>query len=312
MLRTLSSAAMLLALSVCTVGCQSPFYGSPYGHGPGMYAPPVQQYPPGQAYPQAVPQGAYIPANTGISSVVGVESGAPAWNPGTTTAPSPNENPGSNGSGNGGVPDYDDPSSNPDAFPFDQSSSYAPPIEMNDASELTANTTFTSEGTATQADAFNPIQQVSNTETATTDSTDEAFTGEFFEPVPVENVKPMADAEIAADPFSTQDPFGGEAFPAAEETTNLYAYDGEGFRWVQGVIKFNVQDGRWRVQYSTRPDAKDKFGGSLTLANDERLKSVKPGDFVLVEGTIDQTTTDTSGKPLYRIQKLARLEQDVK
>lgn len=321
MLRTTVSAAMLLALLSCTVGCQSPYYGSPYGYGPpGMYAPPAYQGQPG-----GVPQGAYIPPNANIGSINGIESNAPTWDSGTTTAPSPIQGNGTSNSGQGGVPDYDDPTANPDAFPFDQSSSYSPPANSNGTVSVAGNATFAPPELASpeitaEAEPIVSIQQTGgNNSEAVASTDDEAFPGNFFEPVEVADTNTATSVmeassvsvEETADPFANPDSFfQPEETAEASNTSSLFAYDGEKFSWIQGVVQFNPQDGSWRVQYSNRPDKGDLYGGVITLAKDERLKSLKPGDYVIVEGSPDVKTKDLAGKPLYIISNIAKLEQD--
>jgi hypothetical protein len=89
---------------------------------------------------------------------------------------------------------------------------------------------------------------------------------------------------------------------------NPFAHDARNFAWLRGIVDFDPQDQRWVMVYSGNPDAADRFGGSITLGDHPQMNRIKPGDVVLVEGGVDESSLDQHGKPLYRIDKLVPLK----
>lgn len=89
---------------------------------------------------------------------------------------------------------------------------------------------------------------------------------------------------------------------------NPFAYDARNFTWLRGIVDYDPQDQRWVIVYSANPDAADKYGGSMTLSDHPLFSRIKPGDVVLVEGSVDAASLDQHGKPIYRIDKLQPLK----
>lgn len=89
---------------------------------------------------------------------------------------------------------------------------------------------------------------------------------------------------------------------AASPTPSPYDYDDKTYSWLRGKVDYDEVSKTWVIIYSLDP--KDKYGGSFTLANDEKLKKLRNDDVFLVEGKIDSTAKDSRGKPIYRIDTL--------
>jgi hypothetical protein len=88
---------------------------------------------------------------------------------------------------------------------------------------------------------------------------------------------------------------------------NKYDHDRESFAWLRGVVDFDEEDGTWNIIYDIKPEAEDRFGGSMTLITDDRFQSLQDQDVVLVEGFVDAKHRDRLGKPAYRVERLAKL-----
>jgi hypothetical protein len=88
---------------------------------------------------------------------------------------------------------------------------------------------------------------------------------------------------------------------------NPFAHDVK-FTWLRGIVDFDPQDQRWVIVYSADPEGNDRYGGCLTLSDHAVLKLVKPGDVVYVEGTVDESSLDQHGKPIYRIDAIKKMK----
>lgn len=95
---------------------------------------------------------------------------------------------------------------------------------------------------------------------------------------------------------------------STESRPNPFAYDARNFTWLRGIVDYDSQDQRWVIIYSANPDSTDRYGGSITLSDHPLFQHIKPGDVVLVEGTVDAASFDHHGKPIYRISKLQPLK----
>ena len=67
----------------------------------------------------------------------------------------------------------------------------------------------------------------------------------------------------------------------AAGTPNPYDYDKTGYTWLR-----------------------DKFGGSLILGDNPKLKDLQNDDVVLVEGRLDTVRKDDRGMPIYKIDHM--------
>lgn len=93
------------------------------------------------------------------------------------------------------------------------------------------------------------------------------------------------------------------------ERPNPYDYDRVRLSWIRGTIDHDEQTDTWNVIYSVRPEPRDEFGGSLTVTGrPELFRALESGDVVLAEGTVDRTTVDPLGKPVYRVDHLVALQ----
>ena len=90
-----------------------------------------------------------------------------------------------------------------------------------------------------------------------------------------------------------------------------YGYDTQHFAWLRGVVDYNANDQRWYLTYNPRTGAADQppadlYGGRLTLAGDDRLDALLPGEVAVVEGRLDTQEKDRFGKPIYRVERAYR------
>lgn len=98
-------------------------------------------------------------------------------------------------------------------------------------------------------------------------------------------------------------PAGGSATGGASENEQWYAYDRQGYRWLQGVIDIDAETGQVGIIYGVIPEPSDRYGGYLLLLDHPSLADFQTNDVVRVQGAIDPSAgQDKLGKPYFRIQ----------
>jgi hypothetical protein len=294
-------AAATGVILVAGVGCYHPApYAPNYGY-------PTSPGIPG-AYP-AAPGGSYVVPG---GSTLGAPSTTYPSGPGPTLAPPINgSSPGGNAPpytyeqnppSNGNVPNYTDPNAgdfgnNPGGVPSD---GFLP-----------------SDGNGANASPFYPsssaVARPSGVELAAASRSkprpDYLAGIEDYDPS-FQKVKPAGFEES---PKATSD-FGADpaiASTSQEVTVRQQSPDDEGFgydhsqyRWLRGVVDYDPVHKDWHIIYGLAPESADKFGGSLTLAENGQLKELQNDDVVLVEGRPDpQAGRDVLGKPYYRVTR---------
>jgi hypothetical protein len=92
------------------------------------------------------------------------------------------------------------------------------------------------------------------------------------------------------------------------EPPNRFDYDKSSYSYVRGVVDFNPRDKTWHIIYSPNPDRKDKFGGAFELIDSPKLRGLKDGDVVFIQGRVHPKIVDTHGKPKYEVgSEVARI-----
>lgn len=282
-------------------GCFSPpyqsGYGSPYGTSPYVSPPGGYTVPPG-SYQKSTP-----PPSDGNLGTPGKVGGA---NNGTSsTGPTPAIGTGQSTGGNL-VPDYNDPNkadgsskntTDSGDFPANGESGKTGDgvMNMNDADK--GGSPFSSQG------AFN--QDSSKTQVKLTGGEQQQPPAGFTSgaPEPKRFQPPMNAGQV---PDATQSPDANKA-PAINDTKtpgtpSPYDYDRKKYTWLRGRLDFDDTSKSWQLMYSL--NGGDQYGGVLTLSDDPRLKKLRSGDVVLVEGTVDATKKDGRNKPRYKINDL--------
>jgi len=97
-------------------------------------------------------------------------------------------------------------------------------------------------------------------------------------------------------------PSGGTPMGNATGTPSPYDFDRARYTWLRGKVDFEEGTKSWQIIYNL--NGNDKFGGSLTLADDPKLKKLQNDDVVLVEGKVDESKKSDRGKPVYKIDNL--------
>lgn len=86
---------------------------------------------------------------------------------------------------------------------------------------------------------------------------------------------------------------------------NPFDRDPQGYRWLRGVVDYDQVDRAWILFYSAAPETDDPLKGRVVLVDDPRLRNLRDGDVVFVEGRLDVNSRDArSGLPKYRITGL--------
>ena len=316
-----SKATLLLGgLTLLTLfGCQaySPYgYGSGYGYSPpGTYRMPPAGYAPGTT----VVPGTVQPRDGNLGqpgSLKPNSSGLNAPIPGTGSAASINKTPvfeANRGTGTGFLPNE-----NPVPKPKIPESSGFP--DTSGGTGKTIPVGGTENPAKGASDVFPSGTSPFGSGTAISPSTDSArikLTGSGNE----DSKQPASREPATQEPARFQPPKSATPIPTpqggsstiikppagtpmsnAAGTPNPYDYDKTGYTWLRGKVDFDQKTKSWQIIYSL--SGKDKFGGSLILGDNPKLKDLQNDDVVLVEGRLDTVRKDDRGMPIYKIDHM--------
>ena len=82
--------------------------------------------------------------------------------------------------------------------------------------------------------------------------------------------------------------------PVMQPTSQRFGHDANYTR-LRGQLHFDQQTGSWSLQYASQVGSADSFGGQLAIANPQVLGGLQRGEYVTLQGRIDQS----SGMPAY-------------
>jgi hypothetical protein len=92
------------------------------------------------------------------------------------------------------------------------------------------------------------------------------------------------------------------------EPPNRFDYDRTSYSYLRGVVDFNPGNKSWRIIYSPSPDRKDKYGGAFELIDSPKLRGLRDGDVVFMQGRVHPQIVDSHGKPKYEVgDEVARI-----
>jgi hypothetical protein len=294
------------------IGCYSHYPSSVYGPGgyPGTYAaPPGAGYPQGGTYtlPQNAPlqgSGASLTPNGSFQSQSPSANGstnrwqssgsggdAPAYDSAKNPAPAAgNNNP---------VPNYNDPNGGngaPDE-PFGRTDNFGDtePFDSDPpASKAPAGTQEPTSPFGSDDDKASPFD-------------DDGAASNFNEPVPFDENAPFVTPKTPLTPVASIRNVS-DSSEVVTAASSPYKYDREKFQWLRGVVDYDSEARSWNIIYNVEPDQQDQFGGSIVLAGADEFETLQNDDVILVEGGIDAKQLDALGKPMFRVDRLVRLE----
>jgi hypothetical protein len=127
----------------------------------------------------------------------------------------------------------------------------------------------------------------------------------------VANIQPASLR--AEDPFVQPAPLttdhGAKPMPVTSSPPGEpYAYDGNGFTWLKGIVDFDDETKTWSIIYALAPKPTDRFGGHFVLGPSEHLNQLHKGDLVLIAGEPHPTLKDR-GWPVYHVTKVSVLNR---
>ena len=86
-----------------------------------------------------------------------------------------------------------------------------------------------------------------------------------------------------------------------------YGFDTREYRWLRGTVQRDPKSHRWLVNYS--PGRNDRHEGILSLdATGQQMIGVRSGDWIDVRGHLHASQLDRSGRPLYVVDSIVRLD----
>lgn len=263
---------LVLGLAACALaGCQSYF---PYGYGgtgpypalpPGTYAPPGGIVAPSTSQlPPARVPQTYAP----VSPRVVVPGGSvPNGLPGGVAAPARTD-PSASTANTSPVPNYPEPKKLPEGL--------GAGVRDDDADAI--------KGTRPGASTNPSGVQLDRVAPDGDDPLSQLGPEEFEEPEAV--IRPASGATTTA----------------KKSKRSPYSHKAGTYEWVRGIVSRDPKTDAWRITYSTDPT--ERYGGSFTLVEDEKLENLVEGDTVYIQGRIDASAADRRGKPSYRVKEI--------
>lgn len=92
----------------------------------------------------------------------------------------------------------------------------------------------------------------------------------------------------------------------ASDPSGPYGHDRANYAWLQGVVSFDETDRSWNIVYNLEPSDADPYAGHFTLASNPLLQTLRDGEHVRLEGTVDPARQDQFGKPTYFAERIIR------
>lgn len=111
------------------------------------------------------------------------------------------------------------------------------------------------------------------------------------------------DRSFREAPAFAADDRGGVSLVGGYDEQAEYGWDTADYRNLRGVVSRDRTTGEWRMRYSLFE--RDAYGGVLPLRiPSDQVRDLQPGDNVVVEGVIDASAKDATGRPLYRVDSI--------
>jgi hypothetical protein len=80
------------------------------------------------------------------------------------------------------------------------------------------------------------------------------------------------------------------------------------YTWVSGQVEYSRVRKEWRLRYSS-VDETDRFGGRLTLIENEHLNYLADGQYVRVQGHLVNPADPPGGAAFYRIEAFRLIDK---
>jgi len=101
-----------------------------------------------------------------------------------------------------------------------------------------------------------------------------------------------------------------EHLPSGKLVLDLTARPGLGhspdYSWLKGEVEYSRLGGGWRLRYASLDEA-ESHGGEVTLTGDSRLRSLKDGELIQVQGHF-AATDDEGAAPPYHVDSYTVIE----
>jgi len=96
--------------------------------------------------------------------------------------------------------------------------------------------------------------------------------------------------------------------PGATGSTRRFGHD-PGYGWLEGQLEYSRASSRWKLRYLPIDGESDEFGGSVVLPDAEKVSGHQHGDFVRIEGQLNNGASDAGlFAPEYRVTRVSPLE----
>jgi hypothetical protein len=133
------------------------------------------------------------------------------------------------------------------------------------------------------------------------------------QPKPAEDRFAPAPSVPAAPPepeLRLPDPKPAPADPITPLKAGEKSGHGADYRWVAGKLDRHLKGGYWTLRYADIGDD-DPWGGKVRLLDSDRLKDLRDGDVVYIEGDLlaPASAAETAAYPPYRVTSLTVVEK---
>ncbi|WP_010587555.1 hypothetical protein [Schlesneria paludicola] len=272
--------------------------GYNYGGNPAVLQPqPYNGYPSG-----GYPPGSYPSGPTYTPGAPYNQPSAPLYPP--TTSPTPLN-------GGGGTFTPTDPLTTPNSPPDQNPSTYGPDFKTSPNNGV-PEPDDTNNGRSSQGTTLTPTSGARSTEMDSPFQQEESRIHRNFEhqnvaddDSPFESPLKRTASEEEEGAGEAEIQYANRETLSMPETSKTYGHDPK-FKWIKGVVEFDEPSGTWLMMYDDKPGASDDFGGFLALGDHPKLKNLKSGDIVRIDGAFDPDRKDSRGLNLYQPNKIKK------
>ncbi|MEP3479371.1 MAG: hypothetical protein ABJZ55_09000 [Fuerstiella sp.] len=194
--------------------------------------------------------------------------------------------------------------------------SYAPPQTINPAGPGNLFIPESSAPAYNPGGTFDELGDGYNDDPQADDDFRRPANDRFFEPDADDGVPTPRDPGFnSSDDLGPGVEYRPEMFPEDSRIRQVsdvrgpseYGFDTREYRWLRGTIQRDPKSRRWLVNYS--PGRNDQYRGMLSLdATGQQMIGVRSGDWIDVRGHLHSSQLDRSGRPLYVVDSIVRLD----
>ena len=129
---------------------------------------------------------------------------------------------------------------------------------------------------------------------------------QFVTPVPgtaSDGFRPQGSAQLTS---TASQPVANQGTGLTQEDPNRFGFDGS-YSWLRGQLQYYPQTEQWGVRYIPSHGTPDPYGGVAVIANPDVLVGVQPGEYLLIQGTLEALDNgDGTFVPAFTVEGIQR------